>query len=95
MEKFLCALPAVHRKIPTVIFADNGSASDVAAAMRAGARGYLPSSLDSGKIVTALQLVAAGLAVLPSTALSQIAPDFGPQRERGGWRSERSRPDAA
>ena len=84
VEKCLCALPAVHRRIPTVIFADNGSASDVAAAIRAGARGYLPSSLDSGKIVTALQLVAAGLAVLPSTALSQIGPTSGPNADAGG-----------
>ncbi len=77
VERCLCALPAVHRKVPVVIFSDNGSAGDMAAAIKAGARGYLPSSLDSSKIVTALQLVASGLAVFPSMALAQIAPASG------------------
>jgi two-component system nitrate/nitrite response regulator NarL len=72
IEQCLCGLPAAHRKVPPVVFSDNGSPADIAAAIRGGARGYLPSSLDGKKIVAALRLLATGLAIVPPAAIAHL-----------------------
>jgi len=73
IEQCLAVTPAVHRNVPPVVFSENGTPSDIAAAVRGGARGYLPATLDSGNIVAALRLLASGLAILPPTALVWLA----------------------
>lgn len=72
IERALCAVPAPRHKVPMVVFSDCEGADAIAAAIRAGACGYLPSTLESGEILTALRLLASGLAVLPAAALSHL-----------------------
>lgn len=95
IERCLADIPAVHRKVPPVVFSDNGTPSDIAAAIRGGARGYLPSTLESGKIVAALRLLASGLAVLPPAALNRLAGHDGVGWGREVGASERDRPFTA
>lgn len=83
LEACLRAIPAAHRSVPTVVFSDCTGAADVAAAVRGGALGYLPSTLDSAEIVEALRLLASGLAVLPPDALVLLADG---RRSRAGRR---------
>jgi DNA-binding NarL/FixJ family response regulator len=92
VERCLADIPAVHRKVPPVVFSDNGTPGDIAAAIRAGARGYLPSRLDSGKIVAALRLLASGLAILPPAALLRLAGHNGIDPGREGGATERDSP---
>jgi DNA-binding NarL/FixJ family response regulator len=73
LEACLRVIPAAHRSVPTVVFSDCTGAADIAAAVRGGALGYLPSTLDSAEIVEALRLLASGLAVLPPDALVLLA----------------------
>lgn len=72
IRKSISAVAAPHRKLPVVIYSDCESAPTIAAAIRAGARGYLPSTLESREIVRALRLCASGLAVLPGNALAHL-----------------------
>ena len=94
IERCLADIPAVHRKVPPVVFSDNCTLSDIAAAVRGGARGYLPSTLDSGTIVAALGLLASGLAVLPPAALVRLAGPDGVEPGKLGA-GERDRPFTA
>lgn len=73
IEVCVNAIPAIYRSLPKVIYSDRSGAEDIAAAINAGARGYLPSSLDSEQIVEALRLLASGLAVFPPAAVSRLA----------------------
>ncbi len=55
--------------LPIVVLADRDDASNVRAALQLGARGYLPTSVDPAVAGSALQLVLAGGAYAPPTAL--------------------------
>ncbi|MDW8342734.1 MAG: response regulator transcription factor [Geminicoccaceae bacterium] len=55
--------------IPIVLLADRDDTENVAAALRLGIRGYLPTSIDPAVARSALQLVLAGGAYAPPAAL--------------------------
>ncbi len=73
IERCLATIPADFHNLPTVVYSDCSDAVEIAAAMRHGAHGYLPSTLESDAIVEALRLVASGLAVFPPAALSRLS----------------------
>ncbi len=73
IEGCVNTVPAIYRSLPKVIYSDCAGAEDIAAAINGGARGYLPSSLDSEQIVEALRLLASGLAVFPPAAVTCLA----------------------
>lgn len=59
------ALPPTLRDIPFVLYAETWRSEDVWAALRAGVRGYLPTSLECTTMLDALRLLACGLAIFP------------------------------
>ncbi len=61
---------AQSRAVPLVILSDREDAEDVTAAITAGARGYLPSSMDPKVALAALTFILDGGWVFPPTAFS-------------------------
>lgn len=59
------ALPPALRDIPIVLYAETWRSEDIWAALRAGVRGYLPTSLECMAVLDALRLLAEGLAIFP------------------------------
>ncbi|MCA8881261.1 MAG: response regulator transcription factor [Rhodobacteraceae bacterium] len=78
ISRCISALPDRMRDLPAVIYSDRLNSNQVAAAMRGGARGYLPSILDCASVVRALKLLAAGLAVFPHAALNSVSDETKP-----------------
>ena len=58
--------------IPVVILGDAQDAEHAAAALGAGAKGYIPTSLDGAVMVEALHLVAAGGTYVPETVMGLL-----------------------
>ena len=61
----LATLRDVHPDVPVVMFSGSEAVDDVRAALRLGARGYIPKSAHADTILAALDLVAAGQVYAP------------------------------
>ena len=57
---------------PVVVFSDADSAENVLLALRSGARGYIPTTLESRIMVDALRLVAAGGTYIPDVVVDML-----------------------
>lgn len=68
VERILANFPAV----PLIVISGNASASEVAGALRRGARAFLPKTLPSEVLAAALRVVAAGGTYVP-TEYAQVA----------------------
>lgn len=75
--------PALHRvlsmaaqdqQIPAVVLAEAGSARDAATAFRAGAKGYIPASIEPHVALRALSFILHGGHFFPPTALQATRP---------------------
>lgn len=69
----IASLAAQAPRVPVVVYSDARATSDAAAAVRWGARGFLPSSLGTSRVIEALRLVACGLAVIPAECLQRAS----------------------
>jgi DNA-binding NarL/FixJ family response regulator len=56
---------------PVILLAEGERASEVSAALRAGARGYVPTSLDRAAAVEAINFVLAGGTFIPAGAMAE------------------------
>jgi DNA-binding NarL/FixJ family response regulator len=59
--------------VPVVLFAEGEEVTEVAAAVRYGARGYIPSSLSPEVVIEALRLIRAGGTFIPVSVLAKAA----------------------
>ena len=71
-KRDLAVLNARLGSIPIVIMSDRSRSDDVAEAMRHGARGYIPTTLDSSVAIEAVRLVRAGGTYIPASAFLQM-----------------------
>lgn len=65
ITRCLGSIPEVYRCLPTVVYSDLGNLTANAVALTESAQGFLPSTLDSDTVISALRLVAAGMSVFP------------------------------
>lgn len=65
----LLAIAEQHDEIPAVILAEAGSARDAATAFQAGARGYIPASIEPEVALRALSFILHGGHFFPPSAL--------------------------
>ena len=63
------ALAEQHQQIPAVILAEAGSARDAATAFQAGAKGYIPASIEPEVALRALSFILHGGHFFPPSAL--------------------------
>jgi two-component system, NarL family, nitrate/nitrite response regulator NarL len=54
---------------PLIVLSDREDVEEVIASFRAGARGFIPTSLDPGLVIAAIRLVLAGHAFIPAKTL--------------------------
>ena len=81
------ALDLLRVRLPevlTVVLSDNDDVDEVNRALRHGARGFIPTSVECGVAVAALRLISAGGTYVPADALRSTAakPDDQPEGER-------------
>lgn len=63
------AMRHLKPKVPLVILSGHVERDEVLAAVRAGANGYIPKTINSASLINALRLVIAGETYLPSSIL--------------------------
>lgn len=59
--------------VPVALFAEREEVTEVAAAVRYGVRGYIPSSLSPEVVIEALRLIRAGGTFIPASILAKAA----------------------
>jgi DNA-binding NarL/FixJ family response regulator len=59
--------------VPAVLYAEREEMTEVAAAVRYGVRGYIPSSLSPEVVIEALRLIRAGGTFIPASILAKAA----------------------
>jgi DNA-binding NarL/FixJ family response regulator len=69
----------VTRRVPgtaVLILGDDSDDTELLAALRAGAAGYMPRSLDAAQLTAVVRAVLAGAAVVPRTMVGTLAEDL-------------------
>jgi DNA-binding NarL/FixJ family response regulator len=69
---------------PVIVLAEGEDPAEVAAALRAGARGYLPTTLDRGAATEAIRFVLAGGTFVPAGVIAEGGQGAGAARRPGG-----------
>jgi len=73
----IARLAQVSRSTRAVVLAaDESAASEVLAALRAGAHGWLPMNTDSSRLIDALRAVARGEAAVPRSLMSTVLAEL-------------------
>jgi DNA-binding NarL/FixJ family response regulator len=70
--------------VPVVLFAEREEVTEVAAAVRCGVRGYIPSSLSPEVVIEALRLIRAGGTFIPASILVKAAHQREPVNHDAG-----------
>jgi DNA-binding NarL/FixJ family response regulator len=79
----LADIGQLHRSLgtrPIIVLAEGENPSEVAGALRAGARGYLPTTLDRTVATEAIRFVLAGGTFVPASVITEGTTAVGPAR---------------
>lgn len=82
-------LKHVLAELPLVLMSDREEMEEVVEAIRRGARGFIPTSLDLDDAVEALRFVAAGGTFVPAQSLMRFAENRQTASEEGAHSAER------
>jgi len=71
-------------EVPRVVVSDRDAAEDAVAAFTAGARGYVPTSIDPSLAILAFEFILAGGSFFPPTALLGSSANAGTEQQEPG-----------